>query len=158
AAEPQCIGGTTRAAHIGEFRERVTDPLLRHDIAQKKAAASRHPERQSVRSRNVVEVIRKDDTGRTRHIPSDDIRIAGNVFAEVARQHPHFAVDPAAGRQARDDGERLAIEILGARSDGASECQEDYYDGSGELAHCDYTVSRLVRSALIPTSARPSRR
>ena len=117
--DPERIGRTAGAAHIGKLCDVIVDALLRHHVAQEEPAAPRHAERKPVRCRNVIEMIGENDATRALHVARHNDRIARNIFCEIARQHTHFAVDAAAGRKARNDRERLAgVEIL-RRADAA---------------------------------------
>ena len=70
----------------------------------------------AVLRRGQVEIAHRRQAPRPRHVLHDDGRIAGNVAADIARQHAGIIVVAAGGREADHDGEELAlVEIVGAR-------------------------------------------
>ncbi len=110
--DPQCVGGAAGAANVGEAREVVVDPLLRHHVAEQKAAASGHAEREAIGGRHIVEMVGEDDAAGALHIARHDAGLAWNVLRKEACKHPHLAVDSATGRKAGNDIDRLAREDI----------------------------------------------
>ena len=106
-------------------RLRIAEQRLQHD------AAADDAERGAVLRRGVVEVDGRNEAAGARHIAHDHAGIAGEVLAEMAREQPRGRVIGAAGGEADDDGDLLAlVEIRGAcRSAGERErrqhCRRD---------------------------------
>ena len=97
------------------MREVVADALLRHDVAQQEAAASRHAERQPVGGGDVVEMIAEDDAAGALHVARDDRRIARECISRNTRVITRISPStPPPGGKPAMTVERLAgIEILG---------------------------------------------
>ena len=102
AAEPEeFLGVELRALHAEQRPER--------------AAASHGGERGAVLRRLLVHEVGQPDRARAFHVARHDRRVAGNVLADVARDHAAVEVVGAAGREADIHADGLAFVELGDR-------------------------------------------
>ncbi len=71
----------------------------------------------SIASSAVIDVIRRDQHGRSRHILHDNRRFAGNVLREVAPDEPRVRIVASTGGTADDELYCFAlVEFLDRRS------------------------------------------
>ena len=102
-------------ADPGIFAEIEVD-LVRLDDGLGDHARIEDPHHRAVLRRGQVEIAHRGQAPGARHVLHDDGRIAGNVIADIARQHARIIVVAAGRREADHDGEELAlVEIVGAR-------------------------------------------
>src|SRR5712691_11328538 len=104
--------------------------LLAEDLAQEQAAdevANGEP----VGPGDLVEIVRRDEAARPRHVLDDDRRVARDVLAHVPRDRPRVSVEAAARREADHDAHGLALVegLLGrCRPDHSAEHSDDPED------------------------------
>src|SRR5215510_2316063 len=157
------------AARAGECADRVfldrradelelarveLDARLAEGLAQEEPAVEM-ADREPVGLRDAIEMIRQNEAAGAGHVLDDERRIAGNVPAHVAREHSRVRIESAAGGEAHDQPDGLAlVEGLGA---GAADPGGDQDRGGRErdkaLAH-----TSLLASAPTPASASSSAR
>src|SRR5262249_35091354 len=58
---------------------------------------------------DAIEMIRRDEAAGTGHVLDDERRISGNVPAHVTREHARVRIESAAGREAHDQADGLAL-------------------------------------------------
>jgi len=85
------------------------DPVAAEELAEELVTVEVH-DGEPVRPGHLEGVIGRDQAGRPRHVLHDDGGPAGDVLAQVPGDGPRVGVEAAAGREADDDPDRLALE------------------------------------------------
>jgi hypothetical protein len=85
------------------------------------------PDREPIGLGHAVEMVRGDEASGAGHVLHDHRRASWDVPAHVPRDDPGVGVEPAAGREADDDPDGLAVEE-GLRVETAA-CDEQDRDG-----------------------------
>src|SRR5712691_9648286 len=104
--------------------------LLAEDLAQEQAA-DEVADGEPVGPGDLVEIVRRDEAARPRHVLDDDRRVARDVLAHVPRDRPRVSVEAAARREADNDAHVLALVegLLGrGRPDHSAEHSDDPED------------------------------
>ena len=92
------------------FGLRIAEERLQHGPAADDA------ERRAVPRRRIEEVHGRDQAAGARHVAHDNGGIAGKVLAEIAREQPRSRIVGAAGREADQNRDLLAlVEVVGVR-------------------------------------------
>jgi hypothetical protein len=103
-----------------------------------------------VLGRGRVEILHRFDAGSAGHVLHDDGRIARNVTADMAGEHPRIDVEPAARCKADHDRERLAlVEILRSRGSNACQSAEHEADRVNNAAINHRDIASCERKALL---------
>jgi hypothetical protein len=122
-------------AAIGDVVRHAADPAEFGVVEQRRLVAKQrlhrrrrgeHREREAVGRSLVVDLVCGIERTRARQVRGDGRRLARNEAAVVARQHAHICVVSAAGREARDQGDGLAlVEIRDRIRLGGRRCGEE---------------------------------
>jgi hypothetical protein len=96
------------AANVIQFAHVKLSFFALQKLVQIDSAAD-HPQGQTVRFDDPVNVVGCGQRAGTGHILHDDVRVSGNVFGHVTRKNPRVLVVETAGGKADDDADRLTL-------------------------------------------------
>ena len=98
--------GIANEAELG--RVELVEALASHQRVEERAGQD-NANRCPVFGGDRVEIARSAQAAGAGHVLNDDVRIAWNMFLQMARDEPRIDIDAAAGRRARDHRDILAL-------------------------------------------------
>ncbi len=108
-----------RHAEVFQLAHVEVDAFHAEDAAENQPAVE-HADGQTVGFGAAVDIFRGDQRAGAGHVLDDQWRVAGNMFAHVARHGAGVDIEAAAGAAADDDANGLAaVEFFGAATSSA---------------------------------------